>query len=71
MVESVLVKVGAESCEFDRHHEQERVGDAEFDAGQAFEDGDDFALVLGDIAVGVLSCACDEQVGFEQDVCSD
>ena len=63
-MQAVLVKVGAESCEFDRDHEQERVGDAESYAGQALEDGDHFAVILGHVAVRVLSCACDELVGF-------
>ena len=51
MVQSVLVEVGAESRHLDRHHEEQRVGEAEFDSGQAFEDDDDFAVILDDIAV--------------------
>ena len=51
MVQTVLIEVGAQSRHLDRDHEEQRVGQAEFDTGQAFEDGDDFAVILNDIAV--------------------
>jgi len=71
VVQSVAFKVGAESRQFDRDHEQQRVGEAESDAGQAFEDGDDFGVVVHDIAVGVVAWSCDELVGFDEYVGTD
>lgn len=71
MVQSVLVQVGAQSRHLDRDHEQECVGEAEPYAGQAVEDVDDFAVVVYDIAVGVVAWSCDELVGFDEYVCAD
>jgi hypothetical protein len=38
---------------------------------KSFKDLDDFAVVVYDIAVGVVAWSCDELVCFEQYVCSD